>query len=244
MTGTINSNYPSYGGYSLPRERYGGTSLESTVQSAAKKSEYESTVQPKQSLGESRLSEKAQSYLKTLRSQFGDYDIFAADSDDDHKRLLNSGDKEFSVVFSSEELEKMADDPEYAKEQIEKMQRMIDMSKRICEQNGFLSEFEQTVGEKGDILKSLTISTDKDGNLQFFAELEKLSEKQRERIEENREKKQADKKAEDEDDKEVYKSVTLTASSEEELIKKFKDLDWNSVPEKDREAKPVIEYRV
>ena len=105
MTGTINSNYPSYGDYSLPRERYGGTSLESTDVSSTRKSEYESTVKPRQSLGESRLSEKAQSYLKTLRSQFGDYDIFAADSDDDHKSLLNSGDKEFSVVFSSEELE-------------------------------------------------------------------------------------------------------------------------------------------
>ncbi|MCR5595306.1 MAG: DUF6033 family protein [Lachnospiraceae bacterium] len=242
MTGTINSNYPSYGGYSLPRERYGGTSLEIAAQSATKKSEYESSVLPKQSLGESRLSAKAQSYLKTLQSQFGDYDIYAADSDDDHKSLLNSGDKEFSVVFSSEELEKMADDPEYAKEQIEKMQRMIDMSKRICEQNGFLSGFEQTVGEKGDILKSLTISTDKDGNLQFFAELEKLSEKQRERIEEKQEKKQAEKK--DEDDKAFVKSTTLHASSEDELIKKFKELDWNSIPEKEQETKPVIEYRI
>ena len=242
MTGTINSIYPSFGNYSLSRERCGGTSIGSSAQSLVKKSEYQSSVQAGQSLGESRLSAKARSYLETLRSQFGDYDIFAADPDDDQKKLLNSGDKEFSVVFSGEELEKMADDPEYAKEQINKMQRMVEMSKRICEQNGFLSEFEQTVGEKGDILKSLTISTDKDGNLQFFAELEKLSEKQRERIEENREKKQAEKK--DEDDKEVVKSTTLQASSEEELIKKFKELDWNSIPEKEQETKPVIEYRV
>ena len=122
------------------------------------------------------------------------------------------------------------------------MQRMIEMSKRICEQNGFLSEFEQTVGEKGDILRSLTISTDKDGNLQFFAELEKLSEKQRERIEENREKKQAEKK--DVGDKDVVKSTTLQASSEEELIKRFKEFNWDSIPDKEQETKPVIEYRI
>ena len=242
MAGTINSFSPSFGNYSLPRERYGGTSIENTVQSPAKKTEYESTVHPKQSLGENRLSAKAKSYLENLRSQFGDYDIFAADSDDDQKKLLNLGDKEFSVAFSSEELEKMADDPEYAKEQINKMQRMIEMSKRICEQNGFLSEFEQTVGEKGDILRSLTISTDKDGNLQFFAELEKLSEKQRERIEENREKKQAEKK--DVGDKDVVKSTTLQASSEEELIKRFKEFNWDSIPDKEQETKPVIEYRI
>ena len=143
MTGTINSIYPSFGNYSLSRQRCGGTSIGSSAQSLVKKSEYQSSVQAGQSLGESRLSAKARSYLETLRSQFGDYDIFAADPDDDQKKLLNSGDKEFSVVFSGEELEKMADDPEYAKEQINKMQRMVEMSKRICEQNGFLSEFEQ-----------------------------------------------------------------------------------------------------
>lgn len=191
-------------------------------------------VKPQQTYGESRLSVKAQSYLKTLQSKLGDFDIFVADSDDDHKRILNSGSKEFSVTFSSEELEKMADDPEYAKEQLSKLQTIVDMSRKISEQFGFEPAFGQTVTGKGDILRSLTVSTDKDGNLQFFAELEKLSEKQRERIEEKREESRADR----------TKAVTISASSEEDLIKKLSEIDWDAVPEKEHDPESTIEYRV
>lgn len=233
--------------YDSPAGRYSlGQDGASTTQGArTSQTNYGTPVKTQPTFGESRLSAKAQQYLKTLQSRFGDYDIRVADSDDNHKSILGGSDKEFSVVFSSEELERMTNDPDYAKEQLDKMQRMIDMSKRICEQNGFMSAFEQTVGEKDDILKSLTISTDKDGNMQFFAELDKLSDKQRERIEEKRQERAEEKKkaTQDEDDGKV-KSVTISASSEEELIKKFTEIDWDKVPEKERDSSYTVEYKV
>ena len=45
-------------------------------------------------------------------------------------------------------------------------------------------------------------------------------------------------------DKDVVKSTTLQASSEEELIKRFKEFNWDSIPDKEQETKPVIEYRI
>lgn len=71
---------------------------------------------------ESGLSSKAQEFLKNLRKQYGDFDFFVGNSTDNLKALVKSGSKEFSVVFSSAELERMASDEKYAKqrERIEK----------------------------------------------------------------------------------------------------------------------------
>lgn len=67
---------------------------------------------------EDKLSSKAQKYLETLRKDNADFDFIIADKGDDFRGLVDQSDKEFTVVFSSAELERMASDEKYAREKL------------------------------------------------------------------------------------------------------------------------------
>ena len=186
---------------------------------------------------EANLSKKAQDFLKNLREKYGDYDFMIGNSTDDLKALSKTGSKEFSVIFSSAEIERMANDEKYAEEKMQGVQGAVKMCKRICEENGYVSEFDGGNGENGTINK-IGVSIDDNGNMKLFAELEKTSSKQRERIEKNKakhaeEKKSAEKAKKknpyEKEDKDTVKRTTIEASSEEELIQKIKDYDWNKI---------------
>ncbi len=77
---------------------------------------------------ETKLSGKAKAYLERLRKDNADFDLMVADADDDVKGLLKQSKKEFSVIFSSEELEKMASDEKYAQEIIQRGRKAVEMS--------------------------------------------------------------------------------------------------------------------
>ena len=192
----------------------------------------------KETTAESKLSTDAQKYLDTLRKKYGDYDFFVSGSVEDRKKMLQQGDKDFSVVIDIEELERMAHDGEYATEKIKQMESAIDMAKKVSEEFGFTED-----GGENGTLTNLSITLKKDGSMSIFAELEKSSARQRERIEAAKEKraeekKAADKKAEEQkteeeraadEDEDDVKRVTIAASSEEDLMRQFRELDWTKV---------------
>lgn len=201
---------------------------------------YESTVQQKKDgavkannntapgqaikSAEDKLSSKAKNYLESLRKTYGDYDFIIADAGDDKRALLDKSDKEFSVILSSSELERMATDEKYASEKMRCVETIVDMSDRICKQFGY----ERTWGKDGGndtIINKLAVSINDDGSMSIFAELEKMSEKQKDYIEKLREKRADEKKTAEKEEK----KVVLEASSEEELIEKIKNVDWNKV---------------
>ncbi len=129
-------------------------------------------------VGEKRLSAKGQDYLDKLRGKFADYDIIVADDDDDREGLLYESDKDFAVLFSSEELEKMAEDPTYADGKLNRLQSIVAMSTRICEENGFVLEHgDKPATQDGGYLRSLAFSVSSDGTVGFSAELEDLNGK-------------------------------------------------------------------
>ena len=181
---------------------------------------------------EAKLSKKAQDFLATLREKYGDYDFMVGNSTDDMRNLEGSGSKEFSVIFSSAELERMANDEKYANEKMQGVEGAVKMCKRINEEYGFPN------GAEGSINK-ITIAIGDDGSMKIFAELEKSSAKQKERIEaakeqkaeakKDAEKKEKAKKANSED--ESVKRTTIEASSEEDLIEQLKNLDWSKISE-------------
>ncbi len=180
---------------------------------------------------ESGLSTKAQDFLKNLRKQYGDYDFFVGNSGDDLKSLAKSGSKEFSIIFSNEELEKMANDADYAKEKLQSMEHAVDMSKQICEQFG--------QKRNGAEINKVGIVFHDDGTTSFFAELEESSAKQRERLENKRaERREEEKKAGKEFDRYAEtrpdtKRAEVEADSLEELLEKMNGIDWDAVkPEK------------
>lgn len=186
---------------------------------------------------ESKLSSKAQNFLKNLRKQYGDYDFFVGNSTDDLKSLVKSGNKEFSVVFSSAELERMASDEKYAAEKMQCVERAVQMSKEINKQYGFESGFGK--GTSGSGISKIAIVFKDDGTTSFFAELEKTGAKQRNRIEKARDEKRAKRKDEEKKaEKEIRnysknhvdtKRMSVQADSMEELLEKIRAVDWDSV---------------
>lgn len=209
---------------------------ESAKDIAVDKAEKTATV------GETQLSKKAQALLKKLRKTYGDIDFFVADfkNAEEAKAALSRGTKKVSVLFSSEELEKMASDERYEKECMDRVQGALRMSDEINRKYGFESAFGKDSGN-GEITK-IGISFNSDGTTSFFAELEKSSASQRERIEKTREERRAQrkedaKKAEREKQKERLegkadydvKRTTVQADSMEELLEKIRNVDWNII---------------
>ena len=87
----------------------------------------------------------------------------------------------------------MATDEKYAAEKMQGVEGAVKMCRRICEENGYVSAFDAMKAGNGTVNK-IGIVTDDNGNMKFFAELEKSSDKQKERIEKYREKKAEERK--------------------------------------------------
>lgn len=179
--------------------------------------------------GRTQLSRAAQNLLKKLQKTYGNMDFMAADyeNEDEAKDILSRGTKEFSVLFSREELEKMASDEKYEKEYMERVQGAVRMTEQINRQFGFGK------GSDKGTLTQVGISFNKDGSMSYFAELEKTNDKQWERIEKNREKR-ADEK----------KKTTVKASSMNELITKMRQIDWSKVKEERKAQGDKLDFSI
>ncbi|MBR1634211.1 MAG: hypothetical protein IJ682_04010 [Lachnospiraceae bacterium] len=237
--GGYNASVTGYYGNEIANASRSKTKDDGKVQEKPKTAQATKTSES----NESKLSEKAQNFLKNLREANDDMDFFVANSGDDMEGLFAGSTKEFSVAFSNEELEKMADDEEYANQKLDSVRNAMDMSDRISKQLG--------LEDKDVSISKIGISMNDDGTMSIFAELEKSSAKQRERIEQAREKrageqKEAKEKAAEEKEEVKEKDAgrigerygrsdvartTVEASSEEELLEKIAQIDWNKVSE-------------
>lgn len=189
-------------------------------------------------MNEEKLSRKAQDFLKSLREKYGDYDFMIGNGSDEIRSLSKSGSKEFSVIFSSAEIEKMANDEDYAAKKMHEVENSVNMCRKICEQQGYVSAFDADKSGNG-IINKITITADDNGNMKFFAELEKTSSKQKERLEKSREKKAEEKKAEErrahkknpyeKDTKDSVKRTTIEADSINEFLDKLEKVDWANI---------------
>lgn len=204
-----------------------GTS-KASEKSAAKKTDQNSQV---------NLSENAKKLLKELQKGYKNMDFIVADyeTDEEAASYLSRGKNQYSVLISPEELEKMAADENVKKENLKTLDDAVSKLREIRDQ----------LGDKGKDISRLGIAIDNNGEVSYFAELEKVSEKQRERIEERRESKreearEAEKKARKEQDpwgagyaseRDSVKRTTVHASSVEELIEKISSVDWDDIQE-------------
>lgn len=181
---------------------------------------------------EEGLSDKAKSLLGKLREQYGDYGFAVAGSNSEFTSMRGASDKEYTVIFTADELEKMAEDDDYAAEQMKQVESLIDMAGKLEEDDEFQTKLDE-LAKKGYILQNLSISMNSEGGVDVFAELEKVSEKQAERIEEKRAQAKEEAKAESKDAEkeaiakkfEAPKKAFIKASSVDELISTIKGLD-------------------
>lgn len=187
------------------------------------------------------LSDGAVKLLKELKKTYGNTDFIVADyeTDEEAAAYLSRGRSQYSVLITPEELEKMAVDENVKKENL----------KVLDDAFSKLDQMKKQLGEKGQEVSRVGISIGSDGEVSYFAELEKVSEKQRERIEEKRESsreksreemKEMARKRMDElkgkgpasmPGREPSKHTTVQASSVEELLEKIGQVDWDEVPD-------------
>ncbi len=216
-------------GYSAVQENYASSTIKSSNQAKAGSSKKASGTQ-----GRRELSDKAQALLEKLKKTHSNMDFMVADKGDDTKELLSRGTKEFSVIFSAEELEKMAADEKFEKKNMDKVFDAVRMTEQINKQYGF-----GPVSEKGEILK-VGISFNDDGTTSYFAELEKMSESQRERLE-----KAIEQKKDLKDLSIRSKRTQVSASSMKELVEKMNKVDWSKIQEQDlRNYKPGFDFSI
>lgn len=170
--------------------------------------------------------------MEKLRKTYKDMDFMVADFKNakEAKEALSRGTKEVSVLFSKEELEKMAADGKCEKEYMDRVQKALQMSDEINKKYGYESAF----GKNGGEITRIGIAFNEDGTTSFFAELEKSSASQKDRIEKSREAKRAQRK---EDERRVerdrndagVKRTMVKADSVEELLEKIRNVDWDKI---------------
>jgi len=146
------------------------------------------------------LSDKAKALLERLQKEYGDTEFIIANysSDAEAQRLLAGGTKAYSVLLEPELLEQMAADEEVCA----KYEGILQESR-----NQFTQMLEQ-LGEKKEQVSFLGVAVDKEGKISFFAELDKVNEKQQERLEQSKEDK-----------------TRIYADSVEELLEKARQID-------------------
>lgn len=180
------------------------------------------------------LSSGAKKLLKELHNTYGNTDFMVAnyETEEEAAAYLARGTGDYSVLLTPEELEKMAADEDYKKKNLKTLDDAV----------AKLDDMKNQLGDKGEDVKRVGLTIGDDGKVSYFAELEKSSEKQRERIEKQRAtKKEEAAKAEKEKAqerltdgsfiKDGVKRTTVFVDSVKELKDKINQVDWNAIRE-------------
>ncbi|MDE7342222.1 MAG: hypothetical protein K2N80_16965 [Lachnospiraceae bacterium] len=183
-----------------------------------------------------QLSDRAKKLLEELKKNYNNMDFIVADyeTDEEASAYLAKGTKEYSVLIEPETLEEMAADEEAKAKYTGILDDAVDQLKDIKEQ----------LGDKQDEVTHIGISVGKDGSVSYFADLEKIGERQKEWIEKSREsrkeerteqeKKAQEKKNQDIAAQERTKKTRVQADSVEELIEKIKGVDWDQIKSEEK----------
>lgn len=179
-----------------------------------------------------KLSERAKTLLKELKEKYTNMDFMVAEyeTEEEAQSYLSRGMKEYSVLIDPQTLEKMAADEEVK-------QKYLGMLEDATDKMGQIREQLEEQKEEGVQIKSLGIVLDEDGTIRYFAELEKTSAKQKERIEEEK-----DRRMDSHEAAGYLKRKYVRADSAEELIKQINEIDWTKLHFETKEKQSKIDY--
>ena len=197
------------------------------------KNPVDDSVEKNLQVDEKKLSAKAQDFLKKLQEKYDNYDFVIADNVDDPQSFSKQSDRGYSVILSTEEIERMAEDEEYAEKVMGQVDKAVGVIDKVAEEKL----------EDGVNFSSLAVSIDDESNMKLFAGLEKMSEEQQERLEKLKEKRaeekqNAEKNSEEDESTEEeetfsVKSANVEANSVEELLEKIFSIDWEKISEEE-----------
>lgn len=221
-------------GYEANKTAQGTKTSKESQSASAKKTK----VTNGRTIGEPQLSEKAQKYYDQLRKKYGNMDFILVSSDMKQQAQANAGrfanPNRMVVLIDEEKIERMAEDEDYRKQ----YEGIINSAANK------LPQLAASLGSNAGSVKSYGMQVNSNGTASFFAVIDKSLAAQKDRIEKKAQQKAEDKKqakkaaekkrAEDrqaqkaEDKKKAERkedkhTVTVEASSIEELARKVND---------------------
>lgn len=190
----------------------------------AERSGKKSKVTTGATIGKPELTDKAKKYYEQLKRKYSNMDFILVSEDKKAEAQANAGRyanaNRMVVLIDTEKIERMAEDEEYRK----KYEAII---RNASPQ---LSQLKNSLGANASAVKTYGMQVNDGGTASFFAVIDKSLAAQKERIEKNaakkaEEKKEAKKTAEEkrkaQKEEESEDTVTVTASTVEELIQKI-----------------------
>lgn len=206
-------------------------------------------------IGSPELSEKAAKYYEELKSKYSNMDFILVSKDQKEQAQAQAGSyanaSKMVVLIDEEKIERMAEDETYRK-QYEGI---------IANAASGMSQLAKSISTTGAKVKGFGMQVKDNGLVSFFAVLEKSSAAQKTRIEKKAaekkeakktEEKRAEKKKREEQLKETDEkadTVTITAGSIEELIRKIQDAQMadrsdSSQTEEEKQVGQKIDFSV
>lgn len=221
-------------GYGVYQNNYYNTTVNSRSAKEAKKTDKANEADKTEKKEQVQLSDKAKKLLEELQKKYGNMDFIVAnyETDEEAAEYLSRGTKEYSVLIDPETLEEMAADEEAKEKYIGILEDSVSQLKDMKEQ----------LGDKQGEVTHLGISVGKDGSVSYFADLERMGEKQKEWIEKSIESKkeersEREKKAQEElASHERTQKTRVQAGSIEELLEKINAVDWDQIKSEEKAA--------
>ena len=166
---------------------------------------------------EEGLSDKAKTYLKNLRRSRNFVDFRIAEKGKENDALAGKSNKEFTVVLSNEEIEKMATDKKFEREQLNTLDQTV--KSMLMAQTGIGNNNGANKTNVEDI-KSIAAKTQEDGTTMLIASLEKSTSSVRKIAEEQDKKREAKKLEEKQDAKRAAEKEALKEDKKSEKAQK------------------------
>ena len=166
---------------------------------------------------EDQLSDKAKSYLKNLRRSRNFVDFRIAEKGKENDALAGKSNKEFTVVLSNEEIEKMATDKKFEREQLNTLDQTV--KSMLMAQTGIGNNNGANKTNVEDI-KSIAAKTQEDGTTMLIASLEKSTSSARKIAEEQDKKREAKKLEEKREAKRAAEKEALKGDKKSEKAQK------------------------
>ena len=166
---------------------------------------------------EEGLSDKAKTYLKNLRRSRNFVDFRIAEKGKENDALAGKSNKEFTVVLSNEEIEKMATDKKFEREQLNTLDQTV--KSMLMAQTG-IGNNNGTNKTNVEDIKSIAAKTQEDGTTMLIASLEKSTSSARKIAEEQDKKREAKKLEEKREAKRAAEKEALKGDKKSEKAQK------------------------
>ena len=189
---------------------------------AAKAAKSTKTEKAKELSAEEQLSDKAKSYLKNLRRSRNFVDFRIAEKGKENDALAGKSNKEFTVVLSNEEIEKMATDKKFERQQLNTLDQTV--KSMLMAQTGIGNDNGAGKTNAEDI-KSIAAKTLEDGTTMLIASLEKSTSSARKIAEEQDKKREAKKLEEKQEAKRAAEKEALKGGKKAEKTKMAEKAD-------------------